>query len=58
MEAQQALQEQQLQEIDALYQKNHMAVIDKLLVSIMNVQLEVPQVVKQNYKPAIEDWDD
>ena len=58
MEAYQADQADQLDEIDKLYAKNHMHVIDKLLVSIMNVQIEVPRTVKQNIKPSIEDWDD
>ena len=47
-----------LLEIDNQYKRNHMVVIDRLLDSIMNVQLEVPRVVKQNIKKAQEDWSD
>jgi len=35
-----------------------MSVIDKLLERIMQVELEVPRVVKQNIKKAEEEWSD
>ena len=58
MAQQQAEAQQMLQEIDNQYKQNHMQVIDRLLESIMNVHIEVPRTVCQNYKKAQEDWSD
>ena len=50
----------ELAEIDRCYDTNKEKVINMLLESVMNVQLDVPRVVKLKIKPAVEDeeWDD
>ena len=52
MAEQQAQSQALLNEIDNQYKQNHMHVIDRLLESIMNVHIEVPRTVCQNYKKA------
>ena len=47
----------ELAAIDRQYDNNKDAVIEMLLTSVMNVSLEVPRVVKTNFKPAIEAWE-
>ena len=47
----------ELAAIDRQYDNNKDAVIEMLLTSVMNVSLEVPRVVKTNFKPAIEEWE-
>ena len=49
--------QEELDEIDNQFNGNRDQVIDTLLQTIMNVELEVPRVVKQNFVIAAEEWD-
>ena len=49
---------EELEAIDQQFNGNRDQVIDMLLESVMNVELEVPRVVKQNFVIAAEQWDD
>ena len=47
----------EINQIDATFNKNREGVIEMLLESVMNVKLEVPRVVKQNFVIAAEEWE-
>ena len=48
----------ELEAIDNQFNSNREQVIEMLLKSVMNVELEVPRVVKQNFVIAAEEWED
>ncbi len=48
----------ELDAIDNQFNSNREQVIEMLLTTVMNVELDVPRVVKQNYKVAVEEWDE
>ena len=48
----------ELNEIEDQFNGNREKVIDMLLGAVMNVTLEVPRVVKQNFTIAAEEWED
>ena len=50
--------QEELDEIENQFISNREGVIDTLLERVMNVELEVPRVVKQNFVIAAEEWDD
>ena len=47
----------ELREIEQQFISNRDAVIEMLLTGVMNVELMVPEVVKQNFVVAQEDWE-
>ena len=47
----------ELDAIDNQFNGNRDQVIDTLLQAVMNVELEVPRVVKQNFVIAAEEWE-
>ena len=47
----------ELREIEQQFLGNRDGVIEMLLNGVMNVELEVPRVVKQNFVVAQEDWE-
>ena len=49
--------QEELNAIDAEFSGNREQVIDMLLQAVMNVELEVPRVVKQNFVVAAEEWE-
>ena len=49
--------QEELDAIDSQFNGNREGVIDTLLQAVMNVELEVPRVVKQNFVVAAEEWD-
>ena len=49
--------QEELDAIDAQFNGNREGVIDALLQAVMNVELEVPRVVKQNFVIAAEEWE-
>ena len=49
--------QEELDAIDAQFNGNREGVIDTLLQAVMNVELEVPRVVKQNFVIAAEEWE-
>ena len=49
--------QEELDAIDNQFNGNRDQVIDTLLNAVMNVELEVPRVVKQNFVIAAEEWE-
>ena len=49
--------QEELDAIDSQFNGNREGVIDTLLQAVMNVELEVPRVVKQNFVVAAEEWE-
>ena len=49
--------QEELDAIDSQFNVNREGVIDTLLQAVMNVELEVPRVVKQNFVIAAEEWE-
>ena len=49
--------QEELDAIDSQFNVNREGVIDTLLQAVMNVELEVPRVVKQNFVVAAEEWE-
>ena len=49
--------QEELDAIDSQFNGNREGVIDTLLQAVMNVELEVPRVVKQNFVIAAEEWE-
>ena len=47
----------EINQIETQFNQNREQVIEMLLDSVMNVQLEVPRVVKQNFTIAAEEWE-
>ena len=47
----------ELAAIEQQFNRNRDEVIEMLLSTVMNVELEVPRVVKQNFVIAAEEWE-